>query len=49
MIQEVYLTTFDMIHTHGFISIMSVIWGTSIVLAAPIIYLLKKTSYNKQY
>lgn len=43
MKQEVYLTIFELIHTYGFLKIMSLIWCGCLAFATPIIYFLKKT------
>lgn len=37
MKEEVYLTTFELMHTYGFIKIMSIIWMPLIVYLATIL------------
>ena len=37
MKEEVYLTTFELIHTYGFIKIMSIIWMPLIVYLVTIL------------
>ena len=37
MKEEVYLTTFELIHTHGFIKIMSIIWMPTIIFMVTIL------------
>lgn len=49
MREEVILTTFEVMQTHGFITIMALIWGTAIVLGAPVVYMLNKTSYKSKH
>lgn len=49
MRQEVFLTTFEMMQTQGFIFIMSIIWGTGVILGLPLIYILKKTAYKGKH
>lgn len=44
--EEVILTTLEMMQTHGFITIMFLIWGSVILIGAPIMYLLNKTKYK---
>lgn len=46
MKQEVILTTFEMIHTHGFVWIMFLMWGTAFILGAPVVFFLEKTRYK---
>lgn len=46
MKEEVFLTTFEMVQTHGFITLMVVIWGTATAIGAPILFLLNKTRYR---
>lgn len=46
MRREVFLTTLDMMHTHGFRAMMFMIWGATILLGAPVVYLLNKTRYK---
>lgn len=41
--QEEYLTLFEVIHTYGFLKMMSLIWGVVLLLGLPIWYLLKKS------
>lgn len=41
--QEEYLTLLEMIHTYGFIKMMSLIWGTVLLIGLPIWYLLKQS------
>lgn len=48
MKQEIILTTFEVMQTHGFITIMILIWGTALILGAPIVYMLNKTSYKSK-
>ena len=47
--EEVILTTFEVMQTHGFITIMFLIWGTALVLGAPVVHMLKKTSYKGKH
>lgn len=44
--EEVFLTTFETIQTHGFITIMLLIWGGALVVGVPTLYLLNKTKYK---
>lgn len=37
MKEEVYLTTFELLHTHGFMKIMSIIWMPFIIYLATIL------------
>ena len=37
MKEEVYLTTFELLHTHGFMKIMSIIWMPTIISVATIL------------
>ena len=37
MKEEVYLTTFELLHTHGFMKIMSIIWMPTIIFVATIL------------
>lgn len=46
--EEVILTTFEMIQTHGFIVLMFLIWGTSFLFGIPIIYFLNKTKAKEK-
>lgn len=41
--QEEYLTFFEVIQTYGFLKMMSLIWGTVLIIGLPLYYLLKKT------
>lgn len=49
MKEEVFLTTFEMMGTQGFITIMILIWGTTLLISSPIIYMLNKTSYKSKH
>ena len=37
MRQEVYLTTFELLHTYGFLKLMSIIWMPFIIFVATIL------------
>lgn len=37
MKQEVYLTTFELLHTYGFLKLMSIIWMPFIISMATIL------------
>ena len=37
MKQEVYLTTFELLHTYGFLKLMSIIWMPFIIFVATIL------------
>ena len=47
--EEVILTTFEVVQTHGFITMMILIWGTAIVFGIPLVYMLNKTSYKSKH
>lgn len=47
MKQEVYLTTFELLHTYGFLKIMSIIWMPFIISMATILIYIKNIKQDK--
>ena len=41
MKEEVYLTTFELIHTYGFWKIISVVWSIPITILTILFYIIK--------
>lgn len=48
MREELVLTTFQLMTTRGFMAIMTLIWGTTLLVSLPIIYMLNKTFYRSE-